>query len=119
MTSRQLLSALESALVYIPAGDTRHLAEDVIADARHALSLPPLPDEPAPECGRRCGTCPKCQAEDAAMEEMNAIAERRLAEFAAIADSCDRCRAPLTPFGLDTNGTMHPSFNPHCAKEMQ
>jgi hypothetical protein len=104
MNARQLLAALESALQYIPAGDTRHLAEDAIADARHALALPPLPDTQPPTCGQRCGTCPRCQAEDAWVEEQARILE----------DRCARCCAPLTPFGLDGSGTMHPQFSPDC-----
>lgn len=113
MTTRKLLSALEAALPHIPAGDTRYLVEDVIADTRHSLALPPLPDTDPPTCGPRCGSCPRCREEDAYMEEMNAVAEARLAEFAALADTCDRCSTPVTPFGLDANGTMHPVF-PRC-----
>ena len=86
MTTRRLLSALELALPHIPAGDARHLAEDVIADARHALSLPPLAESNPPECGQRCGVCARCRAEDEWVAELNATAEARLAEYAAVAN---------------------------------
>lgn len=104
MTTRKLLSALEAALPFVPAGDTRHLTEDAIADARHALGLPPLPDSQPPECGQRCGTCPRCQAEDEWVAEQARVLEER----------CDRCCTPVTPFGLDAQGQAHPVFDPPC-----
>lgn len=112
MTSRQLLSALEAALAYVPAGDTRHLAEDVIADTRYQLGLPPLPESDPPVCGQRCGTCARCQSED---EWVEALSQANLLASVPV-DTCHHCQTPLSPFGLDTNGTMHPSFDPHCVR---
>lgn len=48
---RLLLTSLESALPGIPPGEDRHLAEDAIADTRHALGMPPLPEEPGIDLG--------------------------------------------------------------------
>ena len=82
--TRSLLTSLELALPFIPHGDARHLAEDTIADTRHALGLPPLPDSDPPDCGQRCGDCARCQVEDAWVDEYGRIND--LARQARTAD---------------------------------
>lgn len=67
---RELLAALEICLPFVPQGHARFLAEDAIADARHALGWSQAEDSEPPPCGQRCGQCAHCQAEDVWVDEM-------------------------------------------------